>query len=108
MSLEQEKCIPIKAGEPPLPPEEAHALHAQIPEWTLKNQSLERDFTFKDFREAIAFVNRVADVAEGENHHPDIKISYNKVHLTLSTHKIGGLSRNDLILAAKIDRVIDG
>jgi len=68
-------------------------------------KSLERDFPFKDFLEAIAFINRIADVAESENHHPYITISYNKVHLTLSTHKIGGWSRNDFILAAKIDKV---
>lgn len=54
----------------------------------------------------MAFVNRVAAVAEEQRHHPDIRISYNKVRLTLSTHKIGGLSRNDFILAAKIDRLI--
>jgi 4a-hydroxytetrahydrobiopterin dehydratase len=88
-----------------LPPEEARTPAAQIPEWTLTDKSLERDFTFKDFRQAIAFVNRIADVAESENHHPDITIAYNKVHLTLSTHNIGGLSRNDFIVAAKIDKV---
>jgi 4a-hydroxytetrahydrobiopterin dehydratase len=78
----------------------------EVPEWTVKEKSLERDFVFKNFREAIAFVNRVADAAESEGHHPDITISYNKVHLSLSTHKIGGLSRNDFILATKIDKVV--
>lgn len=108
MALTEEKCIPCKGGEPPLGPEEARALHIQVPEWTLHEKSLEREFTFKDFREAIAFINRVADIAEAEGHHPDISIFYNKVRLELSTHKIGGLSRNDFILAAKIDQVVAG
>lgn len=64
-----------------------------------------REFICKDFREAMTLVNRVADLAEAEQHHPDIEISYNKVRLKLSTHSIGGLSRNDFILAAKIDRI---
>ena len=67
---------------------------------------IERQFRFKDFREAIAFVNKVADLAESEGHHPDIFISWNKVRLTLTTHKIGGLSRNDFVLAAKIDELL--
>lgn len=106
MSLDKETCIPCKGGEPPISPEKARALLPEVPEWTVKEKSLERDFVFKNFREAIAFVNRVADAAESEGHHPDITISYNKVHLSLSTHKIGGLSRNDFILATKIDKVV--
>jgi len=105
MSLEQEQIVHSKGGEPLLPPEEGRALHAQIPQWSLAEKSLEREYTFKDFREAIAYVNRVADVAEREKHHPDIHISYNKVKLTLSTHKSGGLTRHDFILAAKIDKI---
>jgi len=62
-------------------------------------------FKFKGFREAMGFVNKVADIAEEEGHHPDIWISWNRVKLTLTTHKIGGLSRNDFIVAAKVDRV---
>jgi 4a-hydroxytetrahydrobiopterin dehydratase len=63
-------------------------------------------FRSKDFGETMQFVNRVAQVAQEEDHHPDIEISYNKVHLTLSTHSIGGLSRNDFIVAAKIERLL--
>ena len=61
---------------------------------------------FKNFVEAMAFINKVADIAEEERHHPDIHISYNKVQLTLTTHAIHGLSENDFILAAKIDSLI--
>lgn len=108
MSLDEEKIVHRKDGEPLLSPEEARALHEQVPEWTLTEKSLERDYAFPDFREAIAFVNRVADVAESINHHPDIQITYNKVKLTLSSHKSGGLTRHDFILAAKIDRATSG
>lgn len=65
----------------------------------------QREFRFKDFGKAMEFVNEVAEVAEEQDHHPDICVFYNKVNLTLSTHKIGGLSRNDFILAAKIDEL---
>ena len=103
MSLIAEHCQSIAAGTPALSPEEATALAAQTPQWTLADNALRADFAFKDFREALAFVNQVAIIAEQERHHPDIEISYNKVRLALTTHKIGGLSRNDFIVAAKID-----
>ncbi|MBI2631196.1 4a-hydroxytetrahydrobiopterin dehydratase [Candidatus Nomurabacteria bacterium] len=64
---------------------------------------ISKEYKFKDFIGAMNFVNHVAEIAEGEGHHPDIKINYNKVKLILSTHAIGGLSENDFILAAKID-----
>lgn len=106
MALQEEKCVPCEGGTPPLGPEEARALAIQTPEWTVHEKSIERTFKFKDFREAIAFINHVADIAEGQGHHPDIYIFYNKVRLELSTHAIGGLSRNDFILAAKIDALL--
>jgi len=105
MGLEEQKCVPCEIGAKPLSKEEATALLLEIPGWTLKDNAIERDFTFKDFKAAIAFVNKVAEIAEEQGHHPDIYISYNKVHLTLSTHKIGGLSSNEFILAAKIDKL---
>ena len=108
MTLEQEQCAPIKRGAPPMSAEEARELASQAPGWSLTDTSLAREFTFQDFREAISFVNRVADIAEREGHHPDITIYYNKVRLSLSTHNIGGLSRNDFILAAKISKVTGG
>lgn len=103
MDLYKEQCRQIQRGEPALTSAQAEELAVQTPEWTLGERALAREYRFADFREAMAFVNRLADLAEAQNHHPDIIISYNTVKLHLSTHKIGGLSRNDFILAAKID-----
>lgn len=74
-------------------------------DWKLEEDNISRHFTFKDFKEAMVFVNRVADIANEENHHPDISIFYNKVDIKLSTHAVKGLSENDFILAAKIDKL---
>lgn len=106
MAIAEHKCEPYSVGTPPLAKEESQELLKETPEWTLKDNAIEREFKFKDFREAVNFVNEVADIAEQEGHHPDIYIYYNKVRLELSTHKIGGLSRNDFILAAKVDRLV--
>ncbi len=73
--------------------------------WLLKGRTIEKKFRFADFREAIAFVNRVADLAELEDHHPDILIHYREVTLVLWTHAAGGLTERDFKLAADIDRV---
>ncbi len=73
------------------------------PSNTSGQATLSRDYKFKDFKESMIFVNRVAALAEAEGHHPDIVIKYNKVRLDLTTHAIKGLSINDFILAAKID-----
>ncbi len=89
----------------PLSREEAEGFIVEVPSWSLDTgaKKISKDYEFMDFVKAMAFVDEVADVAEGEGHHPDIFISYNKVHLDLSTHSIGGLSENDFIVAAKID-----
>lgn len=77
----------------------------EVHHWALAKdgKSISRMFEFKDFIGAVNFVDMVADIAEGEGHHPDIMIEYNKVTLTLSTHSIGELTENDFIVAAKID-----
>lgn len=103
MDLSEQKCAACQAGGPTLSADAVGELLPQVPAWSLGQGSLVREFRFKDFRQAMAFVNRVADLAEGEGHHPDIGIYYSRVRLTLTTHKLGGLSRNDFILAAKID-----
>ncbi len=89
--------------------EEARGLLEAAPLWSLqeKGTRLSRRFEFRDFLQAMEFVNRVARIAEEEGHHPDIAIHWNKVDLLLWTHKIGGLHENDFILAAKIDRLLD-
>ena len=103
MTLTQKHCVPCEGGTQPLPKREAHAYHSEIPEWRLHQKSIEREFRFKNFKEAMVFVNKVADIAEEEGHHPDMHIFYNRVRFQLTTHAIGGLSTNDFILAAKID-----
>jgi 4a-hydroxytetrahydrobiopterin dehydratase len=105
MKLSQQKCEPCRVGTAPLSREEALELVKETPDWVLKDNAIEREFEFGEFRLSIAFINKVADVAEKQGHHPDIFVYYNKVRLQLSTHKIGGLSKNDFILAAKIDRL---
>ena len=106
MALAEEKSQKIDKETTPLNRREAQVLARQVPTWKLVDSRLEEDFSFKDFNETMQFVNRVAQIAQEEDHHPDIEISYNKVHLTLSTHKIGGLSRNDFVVAAKIERLL--
>jgi len=81
----------------------AKALLKKIPEWELEKKHIERTFEFDDFSESIDFVNGVAEVAEDEEHHPDIDIRYNKVRLILSTHSKGGLTELDFNLAERID-----
>jgi len=103
MKLSEQSCRPVKAGDPALSGNEVKDQMPAIPQWSLADNSLQREFRFKDFRKAMEFVNAVAGVANEQDHHPDIYISYNKVRLTLTTHKIGGLSLNDFIVAAKID-----
>ena len=79
----------------------------KIPEWELEKKHIERTFEFDDFAEAIDFVNSVAEVAEEEEHHPDIDIRYNKVRLVLSTHSKGGLTELDFALAERIDTLAE-
>jgi 4a-hydroxytetrahydrobiopterin dehydratase len=107
MELAAKKCVPCEAGVSPMTKSEAEAYLANVPGWTLSEdgKKISREFTFKDFREAMRFVNAVADLAESEGHHPDISIVWNRVGLELSTHAIKGLSENDFILAAKIAKI---
>ena len=106
MALAAEKCQPCEGGTPPLTPDEAQALLREVGEgWQLSQdaKSLSRQITFKNFVRAMEFLNRLAQVAEQENHHPDFCLQgWNKVSISLSTHSIGGLSRNDFIVAAKL------
>lgn len=86
--------------------EEIFELKKRIPEWSLINETIEREIKFTTFMEAIDFVNKVAQLADERDHHPDICIYYNKVHLTLTTHKVGGLTVMDFDLASTIDELI--
>lgn len=104
--LKDKKCVPCEGGVKPLTPDEYGAyLRTAISGWhDVDEKQIEKEYTCKDFKEALAFVNRVGALAESEGHHPDINLhGWNKVKLTLTTHAIGGLSENDFILASKID-----
>ena len=105
MSLTNEKCIPCQGGEPTLTKDEIGKYLPSLKKgWKVNGKKLTLDNEFKDFNSAINFVNKVAKLAEAEGHHPDILIyGYNKVRLELWTHKIGGLHKNDFILASKIE-----
>ena len=103
----KQHCVPCEGGIAPLTKADAEETMKHVPEWVLdgEGKSITQQFVFKDFVEAMVFVNKVADLAEAEGHHPDIFVSWNKVVLTLSTHAIGGLSTNDFIVAVKVDGI---
>lgn len=106
-ALAKENCIPCKKGEGKLDTKEVLALLKTLDGWQLGNleSKLEKNYKFKNFLEALAFVNRLADVAETEGHHPDITFGWGYAMIALTTHDAGGLTRNDFIVAAKIDEV---
>jgi 4a-hydroxytetrahydrobiopterin dehydratase len=103
MNLIHKHCVPCEGDVPSLLKDRAQELLAEVPGWDLQDTYLTRAYRFKDFADAMLFVNKVAAIAEQEGHHPDITITYAIVTLTLTTHAISGLSENDFILAAKID-----
>ncbi len=106
--LSDKKCVPCEGNYPPLLPEAAHELAKQLnSEWMVVDDAhlLTRHFVFKDFVETMAFVNKIADIANEEGHHPDLTVTYGGVTVELMTHAIGGLSENDFIVAAKIDEI---
>jgi len=104
--LKEKYCRACEEGMPAMSMEEAQAMMEQVAGWELGEGKLSRQFKFKNFKEAMIFVNKVADIAEAEGHHPDIYISWNRVRLDLTTHIIKGLSENDFIMAAKVDEVV--
>ena len=109
MNLLNKHCVPCEGGTPPLPDEKEDEMLKQVSDWILLRDGthkITRQFAFKDFKEAMEFVNKIADLVESEGHHPDIKIVYNKVQLDLFTHSVGGLSENDFIMAAKINALL--
>jgi 4a-hydroxytetrahydrobiopterin dehydratase len=106
--LTQKKCLPCEGGVPAYSLEEAKAQLAKLDGWRLTHDGrrIRRDWTVKNFMAGLDFFNRVAQLAEDENHHPDLHLEgYRKLSIEIWTHAIGGLSENDFILAAKIDRL---
>jgi 4a-hydroxytetrahydrobiopterin dehydratase len=106
--LLNKKCVTCEGGIPPLTEERENYYMNQVEGWNLIREGIHRiqkEFYFDDFEKSIKFVNKVAEIAEQEGHHPDIHIYYDTVNLAIHTHAIKGLHLNDFILAAKIDKI---
>jgi len=106
--LQSKKCKPCEGGVPPLVAQQIDELMPAIPEWfvTPDGKRIQRKWRVKDFDAALAFFNKIAEVANADDHHPDLHLTgYRDVRIELWTHAIGGLSENDFILAAKIDAI---
>jgi 4a-hydroxytetrahydrobiopterin dehydratase len=106
--LAEKSCTPCRGGVPPLTANEALRLQEQAPDWELRDDAhrIERTFRFRNFQEALAFVQRVGELAESEGHHPDISFGWGYATVSLRTKKIKGLHENDFIMASKIDRML--
>ena len=105
--LAEQECVPCKGGIPSLKGQAlAELLQKLGNHWNVINgHHLEKDFAFKNFREALIFTNKVGELAEQQGHHPDIYLAWGRVKITLWTHKIDGLTESDFVMAAKIDRL---
>lgn len=108
MSLADRNCVPCKRGVPPMERARAEEFLSELDEgWRLNTEGhLERTYTFSNFVDAIAFANRVGDIAEDENHHPDLHVAWGKCTVEIWTHKIQGLTESDFYFAAKADRAL--
>jgi 4a-hydroxytetrahydrobiopterin dehydratase len=106
--LAAKECIPCRGGVPPLKGAEIAALMGKLGGgWKVVGEHhLEKDYPFKNFREALDYTNRVGAMAEAQGHHPDIYLAWGKVKLTIWTHKIDGLTESDFIFAAKADAAL--
>src|SRR6185295_5431584 len=109
--LSEGACVPCRGGIPPMTSSEAEGLRSQVSDWRITERDgvlrIEREFRFKDFRQALDFAVQVGELAEREQHHPDLHVAWGKVVVETWTHKIKGLHQNDFILAAKTDRIYE-
>ena len=105
--LAEKQCVPCQGGVPPLKGSALGQLAAQLGRgWKVANDHhLEKEYKFKNFRDALAFTNRVGELAEAQGHHPDIYLAWGQVRLTIWTHKVDGLTESDFVLAAKADQL---
>lgn len=105
--LARKHCVPCRGGVPPLRGADLEALHEQLGgNWLIVNEHhLEKTYSFPDFRSALEFTYRVGQLAEEENHHPDLYLAWGKVQVTVWTHKIDGLTYSDFVFAAKVDGI---
>lgn len=103
------ECVPCKGGVPPLKGEELWALAGELgSEWEVVHEHhLEKEYRFRNFREALDFTDRVGELAEEQGHHPDIHLAWGSVRLEIWTHKIDGLHESDFVFAAKADRLLE-
>ena len=102
--LTKKKCVACEAGMPTTPAEEIPALMAQLPGWRVdEGKKLVKTFRRRDWLDTIRFVDRIGDVAEAEDHHPNLSVAWGRVDVTIWTHAVDALTENDFILAAKID-----
>jgi 4a-hydroxytetrahydrobiopterin dehydratase len=109
-ALAEKECIPCKGGVPRLEGNELSRLTKELGDsWNVADgHQLEKEYKFKNFREALAFTNKVGELAESQGHHPDIFLAWGLVKLTIWTHKVDGLTESDFILAAKADKLFEG
>ncbi len=107
MGLSAETCVPCRGGVPPLEGKELDQLSEELGrDWNVvAGHHIKKEFQFPDFAEALAFTNRVGEIAEQQGHHPDIHLAWGKVKVEIWTHKIDGLTRSDFVLAAKIEEI---
>jgi 4a-hydroxytetrahydrobiopterin dehydratase len=107
-ALAEKQCVPCKGGIPPLKGQELARLARELGGgWQVaEERQLEKEYRFKDFREALSFTNKIGELAEAQGHHPDIYLAWGKVKLIIWTHKINGLTESDFVLAAKADRLM--
>ena len=106
--LAEKECVPCKGEVPPLKGLQLTSVARELNGgWqVVKEHHLEKEYKFKDFRQALEFTNKVGELAEAQGHHPDIYLGWGKVKLTIWTHKIDGLTESDFVLAAKADRLV--
>ena len=106
-SLARERCAEIPAGTPPLTADEVSSLATAVAgEWQIDEGAIRREFTFKSFNAAFGLATRIALLAEAQGHHPEMEVGWGRLVVRLTTHSVHGLSRNDFIVAARIDRLL--
>jgi len=103
-NLLHERCTPRTGA--PMTDAEVHAHLAQLSSWKAAGGAIEKQFTFKNFHETMAFVNALAWIAHSEDHHPDLQVGYDRCTVRFSTHSVGGVSLNDMICAARTDALV--
>jgi len=112
MKLNEKKCVPCRGDIPPFTKEQIDEYLKYLTDWKVKiNEKkafyLSRIYKFSDFEKSLSFINKVSNIAEGENHHPDLKFGWGYAEINIFTHAINGLSLSDFILASKIDYLIE-